>query len=107
MEGFSEISKESNIILKELIKAFIQVESYFYELKNTLKLNNFSCKETWNLITHYSSNEDRLSKNEFKIFLEDNNTFLTQFEIDLIFNEMDLDNDWIINFNDFEREIII
>ena len=107
IEGFSEISKESNIILKELIKAFIQVESYFYELKNTLKLNNFSCKETWNLITHYSSNDDRLSKNEFKLFLEDNNTFLTQFEIDLIFNDMDLDNDGIINFNDFEREIII
>ena len=106
MENFTEISNDSNKLLKELIKAFIQVESYFYELRNRIKLRNFSFQDSWNFIIHYCSNGEKLNKNEFRNFLEDNNIFLTQFEIDLIFNDMDLNKDGIIDYNDFESEMV-
>ena len=106
IDNFTEISNDSNKLLKELIKAFIQVESYFYEMRNKMKLSNFSSQDSWNYIIHYCSNGEKLDKNEFKHFLEDNNIFLTQYEIDLIFNDIDLDNDGIIDYNDFEREMV-
>ena len=106
MNNFTEISKESNLLLKNLIKAFIQVESYFYELKKKIKLRNFNLNNAWNNISQYSSNGEKLSKKDLENFLKDNLIFLTKFEIDLFFNDIDLDNDRFINYNDFEREII-
>ena len=106
MNNFTEISKESNLLLKNLIKAFIQVESYFYELKKKIKLRNFNLNNAWNNISQYSSNGEKLSKKDLENFLKDNLIFLTKFEIDLFFNDIDLDNDGFINYNDFEREII-
>ena len=105
-ENEIKISNNSYKILKELIKAFIQVETYFYELKNSIKLQNFSPKNAWDYIIHYSSNGENLNINEFKLFLEDNNTFLTKKEIELIFNDFDLNKDGLINYNDLEREMI-
>ena len=43
---------------------------------------------------------------EFKLFLEDNNIFLTKNETELIFNDFDLNQDGLINYNDLEREMI-
>ena len=106
MENFTEISNDSHKLVKELIKTFIQVESYFYELRNRIKLRNFSFQDSWNFIIHYCSNGEKLNKNEFRNFLEDNNLFLTQFEIDLLFNDIDLENNGIIDYNDFEREMV-
>ena len=106
MENFTEISNDSHKLVKELIKTFIQVESYFYELRNRIKLRNFSCQDSWNFIIHYCSNGEKINKNEFRNFLEDNNLFLTQFEIDLLFNDIDLENNGIIDYNDFEREMV-
>jgi Ca2+-binding EF-hand superfamily protein len=99
-------SSKSYKLLKELIKAIIQVETYFYELKNSIHLNNFSLKNIWDFLIHYSSNGENLNKKEFKLFLEDNNIFLTKNETELIFNDFDLNQDGLINYNDLEREMI-
>ena len=105
-ENELKISNNSYKLLKELIKAFIQVETYFYELKNSIKLENFSPKNAWDYIIHYSSNGENLNINEFKLFLQDNNIFFTKNEIELIFNDFDLNKDGLINYNDLEREMI-
>ena len=100
----NEISSETKYMIKELIKGLINIETDLYE--DRIKLKNkqkFSCVNAWNLILKYSKNEKDLDKEGFKLFFEDNGYFYTKFEIEILFNDIDLDKNGKINYRDFAK----
>ena len=100
----NEISSETKYMIKELIKGLINIETDLYE--DRIKLKNkqkFSCINAWNLILKYSKNEKDLDKEGFKLFFEDNGYFYTKFEIEILFNDIDLDKNGKINYRDFAK----
>ena len=54
----------------------------------------------------YSKNGNVLDKEEFKLFFDNNGYFYTRFEIEILFNEMDLDKKGVINYKDFASIIL-
>ena len=103
---YNEISLETKKMIKELIKCLINLETYFYEKKEKLNKENFSYINVWNLIKKYSKNGKDLDKEEFKLFFEDNGYFYTGFEIEILFNELDLDKNGKINYQDFSNMML-
>jgi len=100
----NEISSETKYMIKELIKGLINIETDLYE--DRIKLKNkykFSCVNAWNLIMKYSKNEKDLDKEGFKLFFEDNGYFYTKYEIEILFNDIDLDKNGKINYRNFAK----
>ena len=54
----------------------------------------------------YSKNGNVLDKEELKLFFDNNGYFYTRFEIEILFNEMDLDKKGEINYKDFASIIL-
>jgi Ca2+-binding EF-hand superfamily protein len=103
----NEISFETKQMIKELIKGLINVETYLYEARARLRTQQtFSCVNAWNLMIEYSKNGNVLDKEEFKLFFDNNGCFYTKFEIEILFNEMDLDKNGKINYKDFASIIL-
>ena len=104
---YNEISFESKQLIKELIKGLINIETYLYEARAKLRTKQtFSCVNAWNLIIKYSKNGKEIDKEKFKLFFDDNGCFYTRFEIEILFNDMDLDKKGKINYKDFARIIL-
>ena len=103
----NEISFETKQVIKELIKGLINIETYLYEARARLRTQQtFSCVNAWNLMIKYSKNGNVLDKEEFKLFFDNNGYFYTRFEIEILFNEMDLDKKGEINYKDFASIIL-
>ena len=102
----SELSEKSKKIIINLVKSIILNESNYYEIREKMKSENFSMRDTWNIIIEFSKNKNYLNLGEFGKFLKAYSLNLTQYEIEIIFNKFDFDKDELINFEDFSHEFI-
>ena len=103
----SELSDKSKKLIINLVKSIILNESNYYEIREKMKLDNFSVKETWNVLLEFSKNKNCLNLTEFGKFLRNYSVNLTQYEIEIIFHKFDFDKDELINFEDFNHEFIM
>ena len=103
----SELSDKSKKLIVNLMKTIILNETNYYEIREKMKLENFSINDTWNNLIYFSKNKNTLNLNEFGNFLKSNSFNLTQYEISIIFNKFDFDKDELINFEDFNHEFIM
>ena len=102
----SELSEKSKKIIINLVKSIILNESNYYEIREKMKSENFSMRDTWNIMIEFSKNKNYLNLGEFGKFLKAYSLNLTQYEIEIIFNKFDFDKDELINFEDFSHEFI-
>ena len=108
-EYIAEFSFESKQIVAELIQHMVFAEKFLTE--NRMKINtrrDFSCIDAWGVLSRYSSNEHKetITAIEMKKFLESNGFYITNFELSLLVNKFDHDNDGVITYYDFAKEIL-
>ena len=103
----SELSDKSKKLIVNLIKTIILNESNYYEIREKMKINNFSVNEVWNILIEFSKNKSNLNLKEFRNFLRNFSYNWTQYEIEIVFNKFDFDKDELINFDDFSHEFSI
>ena len=99
------INMTSKKILKDVIKAIIEDEGYYYKFKDDLENKNLlDMKEFWKIFIKYSNNDKGIDKLELYKFLNDNGCNLSQYDIEIIFNKIDYDQDDIISYDDLNQE---
>ena len=99
------INMTSKKILKDVIKAIIEDEGYYYKFKDDLENKNLlDMKEFWKIFIKYSNSDKGIDKLEMYKFLNDNGCNLSQYDIDIIFNKIDYDQDDIISYDDLNQE---
>ena len=103
----SELSDKSKKLIVNLMKTIILNETNYYEIREKMKLENFSVNDTWKNLIYFSKNKNTLNLKEFGNFLKCYSFNLTQYEISIIFNKFDFDKDEFINFEDFNHEFIM
>ena len=95
----------SKKILKDVIKAIIEDEGYYYKFKDDLENKNLlDMKEFWKIFIKYSNSDKGIDKLELYKFLNDNGCNLSQYDIEIIFNKIDYDQDDIISYDDLNQE---
>lgn len=108
-EYVADFSYESKQIICELMKHILFEEKFLTE--NRKKINtrrDFSCIDAWGILSRYSHNKNKetLTDIEMKYFLESNGFYITNFELFVLFNKFDHDNDGVIAYYDFAKEIL-
>ena len=108
-EYVADFSFESKQIIAELVKHMVFEEKFLTE--NRKKINtrrDFSCIDAWGILSRYSSDENKemITDIEMKTFLESNGFYITNFELCLLVNKFDHDNDGVITYYDFAKEIL-
>ena len=90
----------------ELLNTIINTESSINELKCKLSSDkNFNFIDFWGLLMKYSQDDVKLNKNEFSFFLESFGCYLTNYELDIIFEKFAGGKNEI-KYNDLYKEII-
>ena len=109
---FNKDNKDNNLnmkskkILTDVIRATIEDEGIYYKYKYDLENNNlFELNEFWEEIRKYL-NDKGIDKIEMNKFLNDFGLNLNQYDIDIIFNKIDYDNDDIISYGDLTQEFL-
>lgn len=100
------LSFKSKKVIIDLMKSIIFNESCIYELRaRLLSRRNFSCRNIWKLLMKYSTENDLLKREELKYFLESFGSFLTQYELDILFNKYSKDGS-AITYEQFYKEMV-
>ena len=99
---------ESIILIKNIIKKLIENEIFYFQEKIKILENNREINYYWKfIINNIISNNEYIDIENLKYYLEINECFLTNFEINLLFNKLDWNKDSYIHFNDFLKEFKI
>ena len=105
--NLNNINMTSKKILNDVIKAIIEDEGYYYKFKDDLENKNLlDIKEFWKIFIKYSNNDKGIDKLEMYKFLNDNGCSLSQYDIEIIFNKIDFDQDDIIGYDDLTQEFL-
>ena len=98
---------KSKKLLVEVVKNIIEDEGNYYKYKdNMINQNLFDLKELWDNLIKYSNNDKGLDKFEFKNLLMNNGFSLSQYELEILFNKMDYDDDQLLSYQDLNEEFI-
>ena len=105
--GYQKLSMKSKKLLVEVIKNIIEDEGNYYKFKDDMiNQNLFDLKDVWDFLSRYTNNNKGLDKLEMKKILIDNGFPLSQYELDILFNKLDYDDDQIISYEDLTEEFI-
>ena len=105
--GYQQLSMKSKKLLVEVVKNIIEDEGNYYKFKDDIiNQNLFDLKELWENLNKYLNDNKGLDKLEMKRLLTDNGISLSQYDLDILFNKLDYDNDQIISYEDFTEEFI-
>ena len=104
--GYQKLTTKTKKLLIELIKNIIEDEGNYYKLKDEIEQNSFELKQLWENIFKYSNDNKGLDKIEMNKLLNDNGCSLSQYDLDILFNKMDFDDDQIISYEDLEQEFV-
>ena len=103
----NNITFESKKKIIEFLKIIIDNETFNYELRTKLIANEiFNFINLWGLLMKYSKNNQELNKEEFKYFLESFGSYLTQYELDIIFFKLSKGKNEI-RYDDLFKNIIV
>ena len=104
--GYKKLSMKSKKLLVE-VKNIIEDQGNYYKLKDDMiNQNLFDLKDVWDFLSRYTNNNKGLDKLEMKKILIDNGFPLSQYELDILFNKLDYDDDQIISYEDLTEEFI-
>ena len=105
--GYQQLSTKSKKLLIEVVKNIIEDEGNYYKFKDDIiNQNLFDLKELWDNLFKYLNGNKGLDKLEMKNLLKDNGISLSQYDLDILFNKIDYDNDQIISYEDLTEEFI-
>ena len=105
--GYQKLSMKTKKLLIDVIKNIIEDEGNYYKFKDDIINGNlFDLKELWDFLCRYSNNNKGLDKLEMKKLLMDNGFSLSQYDLDILFNKLDYDDDQIISYEDLNEEFI-
>ena len=105
--GYQQLSMKSKKLLVEVVKNIIEDEGNYYKFKDDIiNQNLFDLKVLWENLNKYLNDNKGLDKLEMKRLLTDNGISLSQYDLDILFNKLDYDNDQIISYEDFTEEFI-
>ena len=101
------LSFKSKETIIEFFKTIIENETNIHKIKGELlSKENFSCLEVWSWIMRYQGNvKQSLDKNELYCFLENFGCYLTEYEMDIIFNRFTRGKSFL-TYEQFCREMI-
>ena len=106
-EGYQQLSAKSKKLLVEMIRGIIEDEGNYYKYKDDMISQNlFELNSLWENISKYSNNSKGLDKLEMNKLLTDNGCSLSQYDLDVLFNKMDYDDDQIISYEDLTQEFV-
>ena len=102
------LENETIILIENIIKKLIENEIFYFQEKIKILENNREINYYWKfIINNIISNNEYIDIENLKYYLEINECFLTNFEINLLFNKLDWNKDSYIHFNDFLKEFKI
>ena len=102
---YHDLSSKSKKLLVEVVRGVIEDEGNYYKYKDDMiNQNSFDLNELWDIMLRYSSNPKGLDTFELRKLLLDNGYSLSQYELNIIYNKMDYDDDQIISFEDLTQE---
>lgn len=105
--GYHDLSSNSKKLLIEVIRGVIEDEGNYYKFKDDMiNQNSFDLKELWDIMLKYSSNPKGLDTFELSRLLLDNGYSLSQYELNIIYNKIDYDDDQIISYEDLTQEFV-
>ena len=105
--GYQKLSSKSKKLLIEVVRGIIEDEGDYYKFKeDIINKNLFDLNELWDIIYKYSNNNRGLSKMEMSKLLMNNGITLTQYDLDIIYNKLDYDDDQIISYQDLTQEFV-
>ena len=101
------LNMKSKKLLGDVIRGIIEDEGYYYKYKDDLENNKlFELKEFWETVNLYNNNEKGIDKLEMYNLMNNYGCTLSQYDIDIIFNKIDWDNDGFINYDDLNQEFV-
>ena len=102
---YQQLSMKSKKLLVEVVKNIIEDEGNYYKFKDDMiNQNLLDLKELWEILFKYSNNNKGLDKLEIKNLLMNNGFSLSQYDLDILFNKMDYDDDQILSYQDLTEE---
>lgn len=106
-EGYQQLSMKSKKLLVDVVRGVIEDEGNYYKFKDDMiNQNLFELNELWDNINKYSNNNKGLDKLDMNKLLMDNGCSLSQYDLDVLFNKMDYDDDQIISYEDLTQEFV-
>jgi Ca2+-binding EF-hand superfamily protein len=106
-EGYQQLSMKSKKLLVEVVRGIIEDEGNYYKFKDDMiNQNLFELNALWENISKYSNNNKGLDKLEMNKLLTDNGCSLSQYDLDVLFNKMDYDDDQVISYEDLTEEFV-
>jgi hypothetical protein len=104
---YQQLSSKSKKLLIEVIRGIIDNEGNYYKFKDDIiNQNLLDLKDLWNSISKYCKNKKGINKFEMNKLLIENGCSLSQYELDIIYNKLDYDNDHFISHDDLTQEFV-
>ena len=105
--GYQKLTMKSKKLLINVIRNIIEDEGNYYKFKDDIiEQNLFDLKQLWENIFKYSNNNKGLDKIEMNKLLIDNGCSLSQYDLDILYNKIDFDDDQIISYEDLQHEFV-
>lgn len=106
-KGYQQLSSKSKKILIEVIKGIIDNEGNYYKFKDDIiNQNLLKLEDLWNSISKYCKNKKGINRFEMNKLLIEKGCSLSQYELDIIYNKLDYDNDQFIGYDDLTQEFV-
>ena len=104
---YQQLNMKSKKLLVEVVKNIIEDEGNYYKYKDDM-INQklFELKDFWVSIVKYLNNNKGLDKIEMGQLLMNNGLSLSQYDIDILFNKMDYDEDQVMSYEDLTEEFV-
>ena len=104
---YQQLSNKSKKLLIEVIRGIIDNEGNYYKFKDDIiNQNLLELNDLWNSISKYCKNKKGINKFEMNKLLIENGCSLSQYELDIIYNKLDYDNDQFISHDDLTQEFV-
>ena len=104
---YQQLSNKSKKLLIEVIRGIIDNEGNYYKFKDDIiNQNLLELNDLWNSISKYCKNKKGINKFEMNKILIENGCSLSQYELDIIYNKLDYDNDQFISHDDLTQEFV-
>ena len=98
---------KSKKLLGDVIRGIIEDEGFYYKYKDDMENNKlFNLNEFWENINEYVDSESGIDEFNFYKLMNDNGCCLSQYDINIIFNKIDWDNDQFISYDDLMQEFV-
>ena len=104
---YQQLSNKSKKLLIEVIRGIIDNEGNYYKFKDDIiNQNLLELNDLWNSISKYCKNKKGINKFEMNKLLIENGCSLSHYELDIIYNKLDYDNDQFISHDDLTHEFV-